>query len=597
MHFLDRSPGWGGLESLGDLRSLRGAGSDGAVEVSHPGSAQAGPSSSARDPDTARFSALIDLLISVGHLDGWFDPRARGFVLRYVESIVLMHEQSSMEAPEIRARHTAAWRLYFEQLEKDLVGEIEVLAQEAVEGRAPNRLHARVIALFRGLPWNDQAAALELINGVFHADRSFSPAEIAVYEELMAVFVAASGSVSTRTAPAVRTGVAPMVVSAPVWKPLVALSHPLLDPLEQTYSPHPIERKAQIDWDYHLIQQVMMQWHRLRGVGANRLVGIQDVQQLPVGSRFLDNFVHVLRPGAPLELIVLGDLHGCYSCLKAALLQSNFIERAWAHQWDPQRYPDVKLVFLGDYIDRGRFSFDGVLRAALQLFVAMPDQVVLLRGNHEWLKWQGDRIVSGVYPAEALASIVPHVPVQMLEAYRQLFEYMPTSMLCEQTLLVHAGIPRADTFEERFRDLSSLNDPELRFQMMWSDPAAVDRVPLEQQRENPRFPFGREQFREFMQRAGMTTMIRGHEQIDRGFDVFYDLGDRLLLTVFSAGGSNNVDLPVESSYRGVTPMALTLQYGQGVPTATPWPIDYTPFNYAPHNGLYRPQPVLEFRYG
>lgn len=44
-------------------------------------------------------------------------------------------------------------------------------------------------------------------------------------------------------------------------------------------------------------------------------------------------------------------------------------------------------------------------------------------------------------------------------------------------------------------------------------------------------------------------------------------------------------------------MALTLQYGQGVPTATPWPIDYTPFNYAPHNGLYRPQPVLEFRYG
>ena len=37
---------------------------------------------------------------------------------------------------------------------------------------------------------------------------------------------------------------------------------------------------------------------------------------------------------------MLGDLHGCYSCLKAAVLQSNFIERAWAHQWDPQRYGD-----------------------------------------------------------------------------------------------------------------------------------------------------------------------------------------------------------------------------------------------------------------
>ncbi|MBA3538978.1 MAG: hypothetical protein H0T79_05060 [Deltaproteobacteria bacterium] len=78
--------------------------------------------------------------------------------------------------------------------------------------------------------------------------------------------------------------------------------------------------------------------------------------------------------------------------------------------------------------------------------------------------------------------------------------------------------------------------------------------------------------------------------------MIYDLGDRLLLTVFSAGGSTNVDLPPESSYRAVTPMALTLQYGYGTPTATPWPIQYAPFNYAPHNGLYRTQPVLEFRY-
>jgi hypothetical protein len=302
-----------------------------------------------------------------------------------------------------------------------------------------------------------------------------------------------------------------------------------------------------------------------------------------------------MRPDAPVELVVLGDLHGCYSCLKAALLQSRFIERAWAHQWDPARYPEVKLVFLGDYIDRGRFSFDGVLRAALQLFVTMPDHVILLRGNHEWLMWAGGYLASGVYPAEALASIVGHAPPEMLEAYRQLFEHMPTSLLCERTLLVHGGIPRADTFE-RYRDLASLNDPELRFQMMWSDPVQADHVAVEQQRLNPRFMFGREQFRAFMARVGMTTMIRGHEQIDRGFDVFYDLGDQLLLTVFSAGGHDNDDLPPWSSYRAVTPMALTLHFGGGTPTATPWAIAYRSFNFEPHNGLYRPQPLLDFRY-
>jgi hypothetical protein len=172
---------------------------------------------------------------------------------------------------------------------------------------------------------------------------------------------------------------------------------------------------------------------------------------------------------------------------------------------------------------------------------------------------------------------------------------MPTSLLCERTLLVHGGIPRLDTFE-RYRDLSSLNDPELRFQMMWSDPGHVDHVPVEQQRQNPRFTFGRQQFRTFMERIGATTMIRGHEQIDRGFDVFYDLGDQLLLTLFSAGGHDNADLPPWSSYRAVTPMALTLQLGHGTPTATPWAIAYKSFNYEPHNGLYRPQPLLDFRY-
>ena len=36
---------------------------------------------------------------------------------------------------------------------------------------------------------------------------------------------------------------------------------------------------------------------------------------------------------------------------------------------------------------------------------------------------------------------------------------------------------------------------------------------------------------------------------------------------------------------------------QGRLTATPWPLHYGPFNYEPHNGLYRAQPVLEYRYG
>jgi hypothetical protein len=30
--------------------------------------------------------------------------------------------------------------------------------------------------------------------------------------------------------------------------------------------------------------------------------------------------------------------------------------------------------------------------------------------------------------------------------------------------------------------------------------------------------------------------------------------------------------------------------------ATPWRIHYKPFCYEPHNGFYRPQPLLDHRY-
>jgi hypothetical protein len=252
---------------------------------------------------------------------------------------------------------------------------------------------------------------------------------------------------------------------------------------------------------------------------------------------------------------------------------------------------------LGDYIDRGRFNFDGVLRAALQLQIALPDQVYLLRGNHEYLVLQNGDVRAGVSPAEALASIKPHAAPEVLLAYLNLFETMPTSLLVERTLLVHGGIPRDDTFAERWRDLGSLGDPTLRFQMMWSDPVATDHVPVDLQKGTPRFQFGRKQFRAFLDKLGCDVMVRGHEQMDRGFESIYRQDDRVLLSVFSAGGWDNDDLPEGASYRSVTPMALTIRYGGGgPPVATPWPIHYKPFCYEPHNGFYRPQPLLDHRY-
>ena len=56
---------------------------------------------------------------------------------------------------------------------------------------------------------------------------------------------------------------------------------------------------------------------------------MQRVQDL-TGPELLDEYVYAVpRSALPrdYELIVLGDLHGCYSCLKAAVMQSQFMEK------------------------------------------------------------------------------------------------------------------------------------------------------------------------------------------------------------------------------------------------------------------------------
>ena len=515
--------------------------------------------------------AVVDLLLTVGYIDGRLEVQEQAFIRTYLDQLV----EHFGGAPELRTRIDEAYT--------KLDSEIAALATEVVatgdERFTSSRLKTRAVALFHSFSPADQKVALALLEAVVHTDGTVTPEEKALHDELRAYFDADA----TLVPPPPQTPPADLLqIAAPSTLPLVAFSHPMLDAIEQPYAADPVALHAQLASDYGLIFGAITAWERKRSLGNGRLVGVTDALQLAAGTQLLDGHVHVLRQDHPIELIVLGDLHGCYACLKAALAQSNFIERATRHQHDPSQ-PDVKLVLLGDYLDRGRFGFEGVLRAALQLFVALPDHVYILRGNHEFLVRVNGTIMSAVNPAEAVPGIADRVPLEILEAYRHVFEHMPTSLLFDRTLFVHGGIPREDTMADRYRDLASLDDAVMRFEMMWGDPLPVDRVAVALQRESPRFGFGREQFRVFMDRIGAHTLIRGHEAVDPGFITNYDLGHCRLHTLFSAGGRDNADLPADSRYRSVTPMALTIANN----VATPWRIEYEAFDDATHNGHYR----------
>ena len=111
----------------------------------------------------------------------------------------------------------------------------------------------------------------------------------------------------------------------------------------------------------------------------------------------------------------------------------------------------------------------------------------------------------GVKPAEAINTLKPHLPIDVFRDYmhalRGAAERRSSSIASSSCT---AGIPTDRLVKERWKDLSSLNDPDMRFQMMWSDPSTADVIPAELQDKSSRFAFGRLQFRAFMQRLGCT---------------------------------------------------------------------------------------------
>ena len=77
-------------------------------------------------------------------------------------------------------------------------------------------------------------------------------------------------------------------------------------------------------------------------------------RSLPVGG-FAKKMCVLYIPKGPnldwndtiLRERVLGDLHGCYSCLKAALLQADFFRKVQAWHDDPANNPKMVAVLLG----------------------------------------------------------------------------------------------------------------------------------------------------------------------------------------------------------------------------------------------------------
>lgn len=545
--------------------------------------------------------AIIFSLTTFGHIDGDFDDAEKAFVREYIRKLVIRRvdtgvpDATSEVKQDLVGRFTTHFLEVFENIERyvaEVMGE-PISKDDDRDAFVHAKLKLRCFELFKGFDRESQESLLETVDEFIMADGYMHPAETKFRSEL-AELLGTEIEIHLEELDATSGGVR---VSAPTPLLLKDTNHPFFKQFEHHYSSNPEKIQKQVAADLALVEQTIELLEKRAAAGAGKLTGKKTVAELVGSEPFLDGHVHVHMPvpGRAYEIIVLGDLHGCYSCLKAAVMQSRFFEKVEAFRSDPDNAPEPKLVLLGDYIDRGIFSLNGVLRGVMQLFVTAPEHVCVLRGNHEYYVEYKGQIYGGVRPAEAINTLKPYLKIDVFRRYMKLFDTMPNVLLFDRLFFVHAGIPRDLLIKERWKDLSSLNDPDIRFQMMWSDPSAADVIPAALQEQTARFPFGRLQFQAFMQRVGTHTLIRGHEKVESGFETVYDSPGGTLCTLFSAGGADNGDLPEGSSYRSVSPKALLIKHKDGQSELCPFDLDWRAYNDPQHNAFFQAPMEIEHR--
>ena len=214
----------------------------------------------------------------------------------------------------------------------------------------------------------------------------------------------------------------------------------------------------------------------------------------------------------------------------------------------------VGYVFLGNYVDRGKYSLE-VICTLFALKLRHPREIVLLRGAHE------DKQIN---MNEGLAT---ECELRLGENVRdkdsifnklnQVFEYLPLAcVLGQKVLCVPSGIGKNLSSIDQILKLErpikiSFNDnltasEKIVLGLLWSDPVlnlddTSDQV--NEQRSHIAngtvIRFGVDRIKSFMSKNNIDVLIRSHEPVKDGVQKF---GDTNLYTVFSCsnyGGSHN----------------------------------------------------------
>ena len=183
---------------------------------------------------------------------------------------------------------------------------------------------------------------------------------------------------------------------------------------------------------------------------------------------------NILKVSAPVK--VFGDIHGQYIDLM------NFFSK-WG---SPSEGPNGDIMtndylFLGDFVDRGNLSLETIC-LLMALKVKYPDQIHLIRGNHE------DILINSGFGFQNECQGRLHDESEnddsLFALINNFFEYLPFAAIIEDKILcVHGGIgsnvKKLSDIEDIKRPFEVVHEAQTRDQklvmdLLWSDPTDND---------------------------------------------------------------------------------------------------------------------------
>jgi len=218
----------------------------------------------------------------------------------------------------------------------------------------------------------------------------------------------------------------------------------------------------------------------------------------------------LLRLKAPIH--VVGDIHGQYLDLLRIFELGGYV-------------PTTSYLFLGDYVDRGKNSLE-VLLLLMSLKIRFPENVFMLRGNHEL------ESVNRVYGFFAECKL--RYSVDTWEEFQSFFHLLPLAATINGRIFcIHGGLsPELENIgqiESMKRPLPG-NERGMLNDFLWSDPDA-DILGWAENDRGISWVFGADQVKKFLKANDLDMIVRAHQVVEDGYEFF---ADRQLVTLFSA---------------------------------------------------------------